>query len=238
MKFIDDIEEMAIIDDITPAQFLWLYVGVWVLLLLAGWFLVGGFYVFMTGFMIIHGVILIYHYRNPPIRKSHSAMLMPIFGLIYASIFSSDVFFQPELIKDKSQAHTITGIVPDTYHKVSTSGKGARTWYYLVIDGVRLHCDDDRYDSCDDIYAYKGETATVLYYDGLAYDIEVVGKKIYEFDAQADKFVSTQNKRKWQLIWAWLLFGVPSVLFFIINHRVIRDLEVMSRTRKANYSCH
>lgn len=88
MKFIDDIEEMAIIDDITPAQFLWLYVGVWVLLLLAGWFLVGGFYVFMTGFMIIHGVILIYHYRNPPIRKSHSAMLMPIFRF--------DVLTQPK----------------------------------------------------------------------------------------------------------------------------------------------
>lgn len=40
MTFFD--EMLVKIDDISPAQFLWIYVGVWVVLLLLGYFLAGG----------------------------------------------------------------------------------------------------------------------------------------------------------------------------------------------------
>lgn len=61
----------------------------------------------------------------------------------------------------------------------------------------------------------------------MAYEIEVDGQKIYEFSAQAQKIKATQDRRLWQLIWAVILFGLPSVVFYFINKIVIRDLEVV-----------
>lgn len=221
----------ALIDEMTATQFLMIYVGVWVVLLALGYFLSGGFYVFMTAIFAVMGVVVIYKYRTPPIKPNNSTFLMPVFGLVYAGIFHSGLLFQPELIHDKSQATITTGIVPETRGHHRTSGKGARDFYYLVIDGSRFHCDDDDgRDSCDDVYAYHGQTAKVLSHDGLAYEIEINGQKIYEFHAQLNKFKASQEKRQWQLIWAMMLFGFPSVAFYFINRRFVRDIEVIDES--------
>lgn len=223
---------LDMIDAITPRQFFVLYVGVWVVLLLLGYFLAGGFYVFMTAIMLITSVIVVYKYQKPPIAKSNSLFLVPLFGLLYSGIFYSGLLFQPELIDNKSQAQMMTGVIPDTHEYVRGSGKGAKSYYYLNIDGKRFHCDDDQYDDCENIYAYKGQTATVYHYDGLAYEIDVGGQKVYEFNAQAQKFKATQNKKKWQFIWALILFGIPSVGFYFLNKIVIRDLEVIDESQQ------
>lgn len=219
------------IDEMTATQFLMIYVGVWAVLLLLGYFLSGGFYVFMTAIFSVMGVAVIYKYRTPPIKPNNSTFLIPVFGLIYAGIFHSGLLFQPELIHDKSQTTMTTGIVPETRGHHRTSGKGARDFYYLVIDGSRFHCDDDDgRDACDDVYAYHGQTAKVWSHDGLAYEIEINGQKIYEFHAQLDKFKASQQKRQWQLIWAMMLFGLPSVAFYFINRRFVRDMEVIDES--------
>lgn len=223
MRMIDDI--LAVIDDITPKEFLWLYVGVWAVLLMMGYFLAGGFYVFMTAIMLIVSIGVIYKYQKPPIVENNSVFLMPVFGLLYTGIFHSGLLFAPELIADKSQAQTLTAIVPNEHEYVQGSGKGAKSYYYLNMDGTRLHCDDDQYDDCENIYAYKGQKATVYHYDGLAYEIDVGGQKVYEFYAQANKFKATQHKKMTELVCAFILFGIPSVIFFFINKRVVRDIE-------------
>ncbi|WP_066802304.1 hypothetical protein [Moraxella oblonga] len=226
------IEKMqTFIDKISATQFLMTYVIVWVLAIAIGYFLVGGFYVFMMCIFMVVGALTIYKYRTPPIRPNNSTFLMPVFGLIYAGFLHSGLLFAPELIHDKSQATTITGIVPETRGHHRTSGKRARDFYYLVIDGSRFHCDDDDgYDACDKVYAYHGQMAKIWSHDGLAYEIEINGQKIYEFNAQLDKFKASQYKRKWQLIWSVILFGLPSVVFYFINKRFIRGIEVIDES--------
>lgn len=218
---------LSCIHAITPRSFLWIYVGVWAVLLLVGYFLSDFFYVLMSAIMAILGAVVIHHYKNPPIKKNNTIFLYPLFGLAYGVFISSGLLFQPKLITDKSQAEQTTGIIPETHEYIRGSGKGAKSRYYLNVNGQRFHCDDDSYDDCKLIYAYKGQTATVWHYEGLAYEIEVGGQKIYEFSAQAQKFKATQDKRLWQLIWAVILFGLPSVVFYFVNKIVIRDLEVV-----------
>lgn len=226
MTFVDKI--LVKIDDISPAWFFWIYVGVWAFLLLLGYFLAGGLYVLMTALMLIASVIVVYKYKNPPITKNNSVFLIPLIGLLYAGIIHSGLLFLPELITDKSQAQVLTGVVPNEHEYVRGSGKHAKSHYYLTINGTRLHCDDDNDDDCKLVYAYKGQTATIYHYEGLAYEIEVGGQKIYEFNRQADKFKATQHKKMWQFIWAMVLFGIPSGVFFFINKRIIRDMEFIS----------
>lgn len=218
---------LSCIHAITPRSFLWIYVGVWAVLLLVGYFLSDFFYVLMSAIMAILGAVVIHHYKNPPIKKNNTIFLYPLFGLAYGVFISSGLLFQPKLITDKSQAEQTTGIIPETHEYIRGSGKGAKSRYYLNVNGQRFHCDDDSYDDCKLIYAYKGQTATVWHYEGLAYEIEVGGQKIYEFSAQAQKFKATQDKRLWQLIWAVILFGLPSVVFYFVNKIVIRDLAVI-----------
>lgn len=182
----------------------------------------------MTALMLIASVIVVYKYKNPPITKNNSVFLIPLIGLLYAGMVSSGLLFLPELISDKSQAQVLTGIVPNEHEYVHGSGKHSKSHYYLTINGTRLHCDDDNYDDCELAYAYKGQTATIYHYGGLAYEIDVGGQKIYEFHHQANKFKATQHKKMWQFIWAMLLFGIPSAVFFFINKRVIRDMEFIS----------
>lgn len=212
---------------ITPHSFLWIYVGVWTVLLVVGYFLSDFFYVLMSAIMAIMGAVVIHYYKRPPIKKNHYIFLYPLLGLGYGVLISSGLLFQPKLIADKSQAEQTTGIIPETYEYIRGSGKGAKSHFYLNVNGQRFHCDDDNYDDCELIYAHKGQTATVWHYEGLAYEIEVGGQKVYEFSAQAQKFKATQDKRLWQLIWAMILFGLPSIIFYFVNKIVIRDLEVI-----------
>lgn len=218
---------LSYIHAITPHSFLWIYVGVWAVLLLVGYFLSDTFYVFMSTIMAIMGAVAIYQYQNPPIKKNHTIFLYPLFGLVYGALISSGLLFQPELIADKAQARQTAGIIPETHEYIRGSGKGAKSHYYLTVNGQRFHCDDDNYDDCELIYAYKGQSATIYHHEGLAYEIEVGGQKVYEFSAQAQKFKATQDKRLWQLIWAVILFGLPSVVFYFVNKIVIRDLAVI-----------
>lgn len=233
MALFDEI--LDAIDGISPTQFLWIYLGTWTILLILGYFLAGGLYAFMNAVMLIVSVIIVYKYKNPPIIKNNSVFLIPLIGLLYAGIFNSGLLFQPELISDKSQAQVLTGVIPNEHEYVRGSGKNSKSYYYLTINGTRLHCDDDNYDDCELAYAHKGQTATVYHYEGLAYEIDVGGQKIYEFHHQADKFKATQHKKMQQFIWAMILFGIPSVAFFFINKRVIRDMAFISDEQlKAN----
>lgn len=218
---------LSYIHAITPHSFLWIYVGVWAVLLLVGYFLSDIFYVFMSAIMAIMGAVAIYQYQNPPIKKNHTIFLYPLFGLVYGAFISSGLLFQPELIADKAQAEQTTGIIPETHEYIRGSGKGTKSHYYLNVNGQRFHCDDDNYDDCELIYAYKGQSATIYHHEGLAYEIEVGGQKVYEFSAQAQKFKATQDTRLWQLIWAMILFGLPSAIFYFVNKIVIRDLAVI-----------
>lgn len=233
-KLLDDLQ--ILIDEINPIQFFWGYVGVWTLLLLLGYVLAGGFYVFLMAIFIFMNAWVVYQYRNPPIKTNKYLFLTPLFGLVYSGIFHSQLLFAPKIISDKSQASVITGIVPESHEYIRGSGKGAKSYYYLTINNHRFHCDDDNHDDCEKIYAYKGQTATVWYHENIAYEIEVNGQKIYEFDTQHQKLIATQNKRKSQLIWAFVLFGVPSVLFHFVNARIVRDIPVIDESELAKHT--
>lgn len=117
---------LSYIHAITPHSFLWIYVGVWAVLLLVGYFLSDTFYVFMSAIMAIMGAVAIYQYQNPPIKKNHTIFLYPLFGLVYGAFISSGLLFQPELIADKAQARQTTGIIPETYEYIRGSGRGGK----------------------------------------------------------------------------------------------------------------
>lgn len=228
-KLLNDLQ--MLIDGIDPIKFFWIYIGIWAVLLLLGYVLAGGFYVFLMVIFIFMNALVVYQYRNPPIKTNKYLFLTPLFGLVYSGIFHSQLLFAPKIISDKSQASMITGIVPESHEYIQGSGRGAKSYYYLNIDGHRFHCDDDNHDDCKNIYAYKGQMATVWYHENIAYEIEVNGQKIYEFHAQHQKLKNTQNERKSQLIWAFILFGVPSLLFHFVNIRIIRDIPVIDEDK-------
>ncbi len=220
-------------DGVTPTMFFWLNVVVWSLLLIFGFWLLGFFKIIM---MIIASVMIlsaVYHYQNPPIKDNSFVFITPIVALVYSFIFHSGILFKDDLITDKSQLSIIHETVPAEYEYVKIGGgKYSQTHHYFVIGDVKLHCSDDSHDECQEAYAYKDKMATVLYADGLLYDMEVDGKKIYEFKEQLAKFQQDRKEEIEDFITLMILFGIPSLVLFLLSKRVIRDIEKIEEEDK------
>lgn len=226
-------ELLDIVDSITPIMFFWLNAVVWSLLLICGYLLLGFWQIFIIIIMVVLILSSVYHYRNPPIRNNQFIFTTPIFALAYGFVINSGILFQDDFITDKSQLSSVIATVPAEYEYVRIGGgKYSRTHHYFVIGDVKLHCSDDNYDKCEKAYAYKDQTATVLYADGLLYDMEVDGKKIYEFNEQLAKFQHDRQKKIYEFITSLVLFGIPSLVFFFLNKRVIRDIEIIEDDKK------
>lgn len=178
--------------------------------------------------MVVLILSSVYHYKNPPIKNNKFIFITPIFALAYSFVFNSGILFQDEFITNKSQLSSVTATVPAEYEHVQKGGgKYSRTHHYFVIGDVKLHCSNDNYDECQKAYAYKNQTATVLYADGLLYDMEVDGQKIYDFHEQLAKFQDDRKKKIYDFIASLILFGIPSLVFFFLDKQVIRDIEVI-----------
>lgn len=150
------------------------------------------------------------------------------------------VFFRDEFVLDKTQLTQITGIVPDTYTKRETDGKNRRTYYYLTINNIDLHCSEEDYDDCDNVYTYKGKTATVYYQSGtkngnLAYEIVVDGLPIYQFDNQLANFQNKRNEENRQYFWAFVLCFLPMFYFVYAHRQAVEYIDEMDENEKANY---
>lgn len=154
------------------------------------------------------------------------ATKLPLYGIIIVAVVYLGKLGEPDLIQDKSQAQVITAVIPDREIRIHRfaglplTSPRHRYSRYLKADNTLLHCQDHYKDSCSAVYRYSGRTATIHHYDGLAYEIEIDGQKIYEFGAQAKKFAHTQSERNRQMLIAFLLFGLPSWLFSRIAVRL------------------
>lgn len=226
-------EVLDIADGVTPTMFFWLNVVVWSLLLIFGYWLLGFFEIIMMMMASVMILFAVYHYQNPPIKDNNFIFITPIVALVYSFIFHSGILFKDDLITDKSQLSIIHETVPAEYEYVKIGGgKYSQTHHYFVIGDVKLHCSDDNHDECQEAYAYKDKMATVLYADGLLYDMEVDGKKIYEFKEQLAKFQQDRKEEIEDFITLMILFGIPSLVLFLLSKRVIRDIEKMEEEDK------
>ena len=105
---------------------------------------------------------------------------------------------------------------------------------FLNINNLEFHCQEDRMNSCDDIYRFHGKTATIYYQSGssvgnLAYEIVVGNQTIYQFDKQLKSFQNTRKKQNHHLIWAFILFGLPSLYFYYLSKGVLSQVQVLTK---------
>lgn len=231
----------------TPQQFLLIAIIYLILVSFLGYLLAGGWIAFMGGVGGLQMLGFIYKLsQDKKVRDKGKAQkewfiyfATPLVMAWFLGI-NQGAFFRSEFILDKTQLTQITGIVPDTYTKRETGGKNRRTYYYLTIDHVNLHCSEDDYDDCDNIYAYKGKTATVYYQSGtkngnLAYEIIVDGVPIYKFDHQLANFQSKRNKENSQYIWAFVLYFLPMFYFVYAHRQAVEYIDEMDENEKVNY---
>ena len=221
-KAIAGIDNVAVVDDITSYQFFWLYTLSNIALLITGWFLLGWLTALVIGFFLITNIFDLYKHKDEITSKATAPMMLAPLFITIAIVFIDAVHISiTSLIDNKTQAHVITGVVPSEHEYVSRR-RGSST--YLNVDGVRMHCDINNHDACDLVYAHAGKTATIYYYDRLAYEIDIEGQKIYEFDAQLAKFHATKNNIKQTILVAFILFGAPALIYYFICIRIIRHL--------------
>ncbi|MEN9493954.1 MAG: hypothetical protein RJA89_196, partial [Pseudomonadota bacterium] len=78
------------------------------------------------------------------------------------------------------------------------------------------------------------KTATIYYQSGssvgnLAYEIVVGNQTIYQFDKQLKSFQNTRKKQNHHLIWAFILFGLPSLYFYYLSKGVLSQVQVLTK---------
>ncbi len=147
-------------------------------------------------------------------------------GFCVLPIFSEYSRMTDTFVTEKSQLQQVTAIVPTTYKK--TSGKYYSQW--LPFAGLPLHCRNYNKSSCDDIYQYAGETATIWYQDNLTHGLVVYEVQIdnaehskpYEFHKQRNALIQSQRTTRLSLFWAFVIYFFP-LLFFYWQDRKIRQ---------------
>ena len=166
-------------------------------------------------------------YIQPAIPPTFSNAMsgMPLLMIIYAFAVIADVAYI-DLPEDKSQLEQVTGTVP--YRIVQTK-------YFpsaLVIGQVSARCDYQDYDDCSRMRDYKGKQATMMYQpktrvDNLAFEIEVDGQKIYDFDSQLAAYQAEKDRQRKELFWVVVLFLLPNVWLYWQDKRIRKEKPKM-----------
>lgn len=226
------------LSQITPKQFFIASVIYAILAVVLGFWLSG----FMLGFVGALGVIYLaltaYTYTKPPITDSKFGYIAAPAMIIFFLVMHGGIFSIKDFVTDKSQLQSVQGVVPSESTYIRGSGKGAKSRDYLTLGSVRMHCSEDEMDECKQIYAYVGQTATAYYqadtrFGNLAYEIEVNGQKIYEFNHQLQTFKYQRHIEKRQIAWAVLIYLVPAILFFMVSRFVVADLPIKSKDEQS-----
>lgn len=219
----------------TPKQFLYLIITYLVIVTLTSYFLAGGLIAFMGAVMSVGLVAYVYTLtKNTKIRDNKFVYFLLPMGVIYSFVFHSGILFRENLIEQKSQLQQVTGIIPQTHtYKSYGSGKSRRSYYYLTIGDKNLHCAEDDYDDCERIYAYHGHTTTVYYQadsgvGNLVYEIIVDNQAVYPFEHQLKTLKYQRQKQNLQWFFAFVLYGIPSLYFYVLSRGVIEQLDIMT----------
>lgn len=173
-------------------------------------------------------------YTKPPVPSKNTSGLFLCF-IVVAIMLSllSNPFFNTDLITDKTQLQQITGIVPKESLYKPKVGKYGTSKMFLPLNNQLFHCRESTYDGCHLVYEYTGQNAKVWYQSNsevgnLVYQIEINGKKVYEFESQLNKFKTYRNERIYEFIWTLLIFILPMLFFSWQSNRIYQTLPKMT----------
>ncbi len=232
----------------TPKQLYYISIGYVVIASLLGYFLSGWLIALMGAFgglQIINSVRELNQQdklRDKQKSKKEWFVYFSIpFAIIFYLVFYGGVLFREDFVINKNELSQTTGIIPANSTKKETgSGKSRRTYYYLTINDINLHCSEDDYDDCDKIYTHKDKTATVYYQPdtkngNLVYEIVVNNTKIYTFEEQLTKFQYKRHQENRQFFWAFILYFLPAFYFIFAHRSAVEYIDEMSEDEKEEY---
>lgn len=231
-------------------QYLYLYIAYAVIVGILAYFLTGGMFAFTGAIATLYTSVELYnmvkHEKAPDLKaislKSNFWMFFyPMMAFIMILILNHDILFRTEhYVTQKQQLQQTTGIVPaqSSYHR--TSGKGGRSYYYLTLNDIKFHCQEEITDACDKIYQYKDKTATIYYQSdtkvgNLVYEIVVDNHKVYVFENQLDFFKKQRNDENMRIGWFFILYFLPVFYFLILYNDVIAQIPEMNEEEKRQY---
>lgn len=232
----------------TPKQFFYLVIAYVMVAGILAYFLSGGRIALFASLMSVYLIATAYQLQKVDKVRDKEALSkqwlyffgIP-FGLLCYAVFYDGLLFKEEFVLQKDKLQQVSGLVPKTHtYESRRSGKSSRSFYYLTINNVKLHCSEDDADDCEKIYAHKGKTATVYYQPetkngNLAYEIVVNDTKpivVYSFDNQLTSFQENRKKENKQLFFAFILYGLPAFYLLFLYRRVVEQLQEMSDDEK------
>lgn len=189
-------------------------------------------------------LVVAYQLLHPPIVKNPVIyFLIPL--MVILQTISSNFLYERKIINDKTRLQSLTSTLPLKPTKY-TYGKAFNHRSFLVVDNTMFRCSRDRYDNCNLVYDYVGKQATILYayFDTyqyakkrkantyLVYEINVNGKKIYDFDSQRNKFIAIRANLINQLVLLYILLFIPQLLLGYLYIQIIRNLPSISVEEK------
>lgn len=219
----------------TPKQFFYLIIGYVVASSVLSYFLLSG----MFSIMAIVGSLTMVFYaysltKAEKVRQNRSIFLTLFLAVIFYAILSGNILSRKNFVLQKLQLSQTSGVVPQSSTYVAGKRRSSSSRESLNINNLEFHCQEDRLNSCDDIYRFYGKTATIYYQSGssvanLAYEIVVDNQMIYQFDKQLKSFQNTRKKQNQHLIWAFMLFGLPSLYLYYLSKCVLLQVKVLTK---------
>lgn len=219
----------------TPKQFFYLILGYIVASTVLSYLLISGMFSVMA---IIGSLAMVFYAYSltkvEKVRQNRSIFLTLFLAVIFYALLSGNILSRKNFVLQKSQLSQTSGVIPQSSTYVTGKRRSSSSREFLSINNLEFHCQEDRMNSCDDIYRFHGKTATIYYQSGssvgnLAYEIVVGNQTIYQFDKQLKSFQNTRKKQNHHLIWAFILFGLPSLYFYYLSKGVLSQVQVLTK---------
>lgn len=215
---------------LTPKRFYQLTILYVIILLPLGFWLAKSIIVFVTLIFLLSSIYIIRLYLKPPIHPEFISLFwVNCFLVIMLFILTDFGGIKDKYVENKSQLEQYSGIVPKTFMQT----RGRHSTNYLGIGLKGFHCENHANDTCNKIYAYHGQKATLWYQPdtssgNLVYEIQINGKKIYDFDSQRALFLQEKSKQTRQWSWTFLLVFLPNLWLAWQNRKIRKTLPQMT----------
>mgnify|MGYP000610244483 CR=1 FL=1 len=203
-----------------------------------GFWLAKPIVIFIALFILLLAIWSSKFYQKPPINPNLMNLFWLIPFIVSVLFLLNGLDIMDNFVEHKSQLEQITGIIPEKSTYIKASRYYSTT--FLELADKRFHCTDNVHDACHNIYQYKGQKATVWYQPNtangnLAYEIEVNGKKIYEFDSQKALFLEQKSVAIHQWFWTFVLLVLPTIGLGWQDRRIRKSLPKMTQEQVAEF---
>lgn len=223
---------------ITAKNFYYISIIYTVIMLPLGFWLAEKIIIFVSLLILLPAIWFTKFYQKPPINPNLMNLFWLIPFVVSVLFLLNGLDIKDNFVENKSQLQQITGTIPEKSTYIKSSRYYSTT--FLELGDKRFHCENNVHDACHNIYQYKGQKAIVWYQPNtangnLAYEIEVNGQKIYQFEKQKAVFLEQKSVATRQWFWTFILLVLPTIWLGWQDRKIRKSLPKMTPEQVAEF---